>query len=166
VLNNKPIEQVSHFRYLGCDISYERDNDLDHKIHRFQMICGTINRTLKQKVRKDTKLKLYKTMAVPSVIYGSETWVDLKRNKSRIQSAEMRFLRRVKGCTLRDQIRNDDIRRELDIFSLNRKIEDNKRNWIDHVYRMPDSRIVKQAIDYMPQGRRDQGRPRKSWKNP
>ena len=163
VLDNKTLEQVSHFRYLGCDISYDRERDIDEKINRFQMICGTINRSLKDKVRKETKLKLYKTMAVPMLLYGSETWVESKAEKSRIQAAEMRFLRRVKGCTRLDRFRNDDIRRELDIFSINRKIADNRRNWIDHINRMPDHRIVKQATRYRPRGHRDVGRPRNRW---
>ena len=132
VLNDKPIEQVSHFRYLGCDISYEPDRDIEEKVNKFQMICGTINRTLKNRTRKDTKIKLYKTMAVPSLMFGRETWVNTTRNQSKIQSAEMKFLR-VKGCSRRDQIRNENIRAELNIFALNQRFENNKRKWIEHV---------------------------------
>jgi hypothetical protein len=33
-----------------------------------------------------------------------------------LQAAEMRFLRRVKGCTRADRIRNVDIRAELNIY--------------------------------------------------
>lgn len=166
VLYEKPIEQVSHFRYLGCDISYEPDRDVTDKVHRFQWICGTIHRTLKNKTRKDTKMKLYKTMAVPSLVFGSETWIDTSKTKSQIQSAEMKFLRRVKGCTRLDHIRNDDIRAELDIFSLNRRIEHNRRQWMEHIERMDDTRITKQVVQYRPQGRRSQGRPYKRWKEP
>ena len=28
VINNKPIEQIQHFTYLGCDITYDYDPDL------------------------------------------------------------------------------------------------------------------------------------------
>ena len=31
ILENKPIEQTSHFNYLGCDISYECDNDIKNE---------------------------------------------------------------------------------------------------------------------------------------
>jgi len=161
------MEQEKHgisFRYLGCDISYELDRDIEEKVNKFQAICGTINRSLKNKTRKDTKIKLYKTMAVPSLMFGSETWVDTKRNQSKIQSAEIKFLRRVKGCTILDQIRNDDIREELTIFNLNLKIRENKRNWMDHIERM-DGSVVKAAVHYQPQGRRVVGRPYKRWKD-
>jgi len=44
----------------------------------------------------------------------------------KIQAAEMRFLRRVKGCTRADRIRNVDIRAELNIYSINNRLEEYK----------------------------------------
>ena len=41
-----------------------------------------------------------------------------------IQSAELRFIRRVTGRTRRDYIRNEDILEELNMNNLNEKIED------------------------------------------
>jgi hypothetical protein len=38
----------------------------------------------------------------------------------------MRFLRRVKGCTRADRIRNVDIRAELNIYNINNRLEENK----------------------------------------
>jgi hypothetical protein len=61
-------------------------------------------------------MKFYKTMTVPTLSYGSESWVIWKKDKDKIQAAEMRFLRRVKGCTRADRIRNVDIRAELYIY--------------------------------------------------
>lgn len=150
------------FRYLGCNISYELDRNIEEKVNKFQMICGTINRSLKNKTRRDKKIKLYKTMAVPSIIFGSESWVGTKHNQAKIQSAVVKFLRRVKGCSLLDQIRNDDFREELNIFALNQKIQDNKRHCIGLIVRMEGS-LVKQVVQYRPQGRRDIGRPMKRW---
>lgn len=50
------------------EVSFNSDRDVENKINKFRWICETINRTLKNKVRKDTKLKLYKTMAVPTLL--------------------------------------------------------------------------------------------------
>ena len=41
--------------------------------HRFQVICGTIKGTLGRKTGKETQLNFYKVMAVPTLLYGSET---------------------------------------------------------------------------------------------
>ena len=32
VIDNKSIEQISHYMYLGCNVSYEFENDIDNKI--------------------------------------------------------------------------------------------------------------------------------------
>jgi hypothetical protein len=72
----------------------------------------------KKKTRKETNLKFYKIMAVPVLLYDSETWPPRKRDWNRIQAAEMKYLRTVKGCTRLDQISNEDIRNELGIFHL------------------------------------------------
>ena len=54
VINNKPIEQIQHFTYLGCDITYDYEHDVQKKLHKLQHLCGTIIRTLKGKTRPET----------------------------------------------------------------------------------------------------------------
>jgi hypothetical protein len=58
ILNNKSIiEQVSNFNYLGCNVTYKYDEDLNDKLSKFQNIYGVIARTLKKKTRKETNLQ-------------------------------------------------------------------------------------------------------------
>ena len=77
------------------------------------MMYGAIRRTLKNKTRKDTQLKFCRVMAVPMLLYGTESWITRKRDKNRIQAAEMKFLRSAKGCSEQDRFRNEEIREEL-----------------------------------------------------
>jgi len=90
---------------------------LTKKISRFQGICGTIRKHLK-KTRTDIQMKFYKVVARPSLMYGSETWVTTKRDMTRLEVAEMRFLRSVTGCTRLDKIRSEVIRKELEISGI------------------------------------------------
>jgi hypothetical protein len=76
------------------------------------MLCGTVHRTLKNKTRRKTRLKFYKTMTVPTLMYASEIWVPTKKVQTRIQSTEINFLRKTKGCTKLDHITNEMIRTE------------------------------------------------------
>jgi len=59
--------------------------------------------------------KCYKVVARPTVLYGSETWVTTTRDMTRLEAAEMRFLRSVKGYTTLDKMRSEVIRKELEI---------------------------------------------------
>jgi len=38
-------------------------------------------------------MKFYKVAARQSLLYGSEIWVTTKRDKTRLETAEMRFLK-------------------------------------------------------------------------
>jgi hypothetical protein len=60
-------------------------------------------------------------MAVPVLLYSNETWAPRKRDWNRIQAAEMKYLRTVKGCSRLEQIRNEDIRNKLGIPPLRKK---------------------------------------------
>ena len=73
VLDNKSIDQVSHFRYLGCDATYDVDYDVDHKLAKLQSICGTVRQALQKETRKATRPESHKVMAVPVLLYDSET---------------------------------------------------------------------------------------------
>lgn len=164
IINNKPIEQVKTFNFLGSTISYFYDDtDIHTKLTKFNRINGTIARTLKNKVRKDTLIKFYKTMAIPCGIYGSESWTITKMNERRIQTSEMRFLRRAAGYTRMDRKRNTEIRQELGVEDVNEMIREYRRKWREHVERMEDDRIPKRIWKYKAKGRRATGRPRKRW---
>jgi hypothetical protein len=67
------LEQVSHFNYLGIEITYMQDKDIHNKLNKFSRKCGTLRRILKIKTRKTTQMKFYKVMALPALLYGSET---------------------------------------------------------------------------------------------
>jgi hypothetical protein len=70
----------------------------------------------------------YKVMALPVLLYGSETWAIETKDMSKIQATEMRYLRSVEGCTKLDHIKNEDIRKELDTDSKQYKIENCRKN--------------------------------------
>ena len=43
VIDNKIIEKVNSFNYLGNMISYEKELDIDNKLHNNFKITGTLN---------------------------------------------------------------------------------------------------------------------------
>jgi hypothetical protein len=91
--------------------------------------------------RKETNLKFYKIMAVPVLLCGSETWTPRKKDWNRIQAAELKYLRTIKGCTKLGHIRNEDVRNELDNSLLGEKIIEYRNKWKAHLRRMEHTRI-------------------------
>jgi hypothetical protein len=71
------------FNYLGNLVSYEKEKDIVNKITTFLKITGLINNKFKpNEVQKGTRMKLYTTLALPILLYGSETWTVKSNDKS------------------------------------------------------------------------------------
>jgi len=60
-----------------------------------------------QKTLKNTKIKLYNTLAIPILLYVSETWIIKVSGAIRITAAEMKYMRRTSGYTWADYKTND-----------------------------------------------------------
>jgi len=50
-----------------------------------------------QKTLKKTTIKLHNTLALPVLLYGSETWTVTASDARRIIAAEMKYMRRRAG---------------------------------------------------------------------
>ena len=56
-------------------ISYEKELDIDNKLHGYLKITGISNNVFRaQKTLKKTGIKLYIALALPVLLHGSETW--------------------------------------------------------------------------------------------
>ena len=95
-------------------ISYEKDLDIDNKLRNYLKITGIINNVFRpQKTLKKTRIKLYNTLALPVLLYGSETWNIKARDARRITAAEMKYMRRTAEYTWTDYRTNTHIIKEL-----------------------------------------------------
>ncbi|KAK0137740.1 hypothetical protein N1851_026044 [Merluccius polli] len=88
-----------------------------------------------------------------------------ERTRSRVQAAEMSFLRRVAGLSLRDRLRSSVIREELRVDPLLLRVERSQMRWLVHLVRMPPGRLPGEVFRARPTGRRPRGRPRTRWRN-
>jgi len=104
---------------------------------------------------------LYNTLALPVLLYGSETWTIKARDARRITATEMNYMSRTAGYTWTDYKTNVQIAKELKITPILDKLLEYKRSWIQHVNRMPRNRLHRVMKHYCPTGRRNHGRPLK-----
>ena len=113
VIDNKIVEQVNSFNFLGNFISYEKEMDIDNKLNCYlKIICIVNNMFRPQKTLKKTKMKLYNTLSLPAVLHGSENWNIKSRNARRIKAAEMKCKRKTAGyVTLGQIVKHRDCKR-------------------------------------------------------
>jgi hypothetical protein len=73
-------------------------------------------------------------------------YIHTQKREAKIETAEMKFLRRVKGCKGKDQTGYTKIMEKLKIFNLNNKILKSRSQWKHHVQRTEDGRIPKKIF--------------------
>ena len=69
------MQNVQTFKYLGCEISYENDKDIEQKLATFALVLGILNNILKLTlVQTFLRIEVCSALAVHILLYGSEIW--------------------------------------------------------------------------------------------
>ena len=139
--NEQELKQVSKFKYL--ESVFEEDGrcetDVKERIRagwsKWKEVNGVINDS---RMPLKLKLKVYESMVRPVIMYGSECWTLRKKEEQLLERTEMRMLRRILGVTLRDKIRNEEIRRRTRVTSIAKKVKIGRLRWFGHVVRRED----------------------------
>ncbi|KAK3540649.1 hypothetical protein QTP70_034466 [Hemibagrus guttatus] len=163
------LSQVEQFKYLGVLFTSEgrMDREIDRRIGTAAAVMRSMYRSVvvKKELSWKAKLSIYQSIYVPILTYGHELWVKTERVRSQIQAAEMSFLRRVAGCSLRDRERSSVTREELGVEPLLLHIERGQLRWLGHLFRMPPGRLPGEVFWACPTGKRPRGRPRTRWRD-
>jgi hypothetical protein len=95
------------------------------------------------------------------LLYDSETWTIKAKDARRISAAVVKNMRKTAGYTWTDYTTNTQIGKDLKITPIFEKLLEYKRNWIQHVNRIPRNRLLRVIKHYSATGRRNHGRPLK-----
>jgi len=118
---------------------------------------------------RNLKIKIYRTIILPVVLYGCETWSLTLREERALRLFENMVLRRI-FVPRRDEVTGEWRRlhnEELnDLYSspnIMRVIKSRRMRWAGHVARVGEERRVYRILVVKPEGRRLLGRPRRRW---
>jgi hypothetical protein len=89
----------------------------------------------------------------------------MAKTRHLLEVTEMKTLRRIINKTKWDRILNDKIRELREIQNITSWVQRRRTEWSKHVLRMADDRQVKKVHDGIPEGKRNQGRPMKRWRD-
>ena len=82
---------------------------------------------------------------LPTLFYGSEGWAMLPKHESRITGTEMRYLRKCKGKTRSDRIRNSQFRVILNQEPVTKMVDGRELRWFGHLMRIDSNRKPRQV---------------------
>ena len=120
---------------------------------------------------KNLKIKIYRTIILPVVLYGCKAWSLTLREERRLRVFENRVLRKVYGPK-RDEVtvewkrlHNEELNDLYSLPHIVRVVKSRRMRWAGHVARMGDDRGVHRVLVGKPEGKRPLGRPRRRWED-
>jgi len=118
---------------------------------------------------KNLKIKIYRTIILPVVLYGCETWSLILRDERKLRVFENMVLRRIFGPRREEvtgewrRLHNEELNDMYCSPNIVRVIKSRRMKWAGHVARMGEERGAYRVLVEKPEGRRPLGRPRRRW---
>lgn len=170
-IGDKKFEVVEEFRYLGAIVNNKGNNsqEISSRIMAGQRAFYGLKRVLTSKnISRNAKVRMYKTLIRPVVLYGCESWATTKNDEETLGVFERKILRSILGFVEENGIRRRRYNHELyqlyqepDIVRI---LRHRRLSWAGHVIRRPDENPISRAYKgEFSDGTRNRGRPKNSW---
>ena len=160
------LEEVDEFVYLGSLVTADNNTSksIQTRIHAGNRAYYGVRKTLtSDRVRRRTKLAIYKTLIRPVVLYGHETWTMLQEDERALGVFERKVLRTIYGGVRNAtgewrRRMNHELHALLGGPTIVQEAKVGRLRWAGHVARMDDDSPVKLIFD---RDRPDGGRGRR-----
>jgi len=173
-VDNNSIERVEEFKYLGTTLTHQNSiqEDIKSRLKSGNACYYSVRNLLSSRLlSKNLKIKIYRIIILPVVLYGCETWSLTLREERRLSVFENRVLSRVFGSK-RDEVTgewrklyNEGLRDFYFLPNIVRVVKSRRMRWAGHVARMGEGRGVHKVLVGKPEGKRPLGRPSRRWED-
>jgi hypothetical protein len=116
---------------------------------------------------RNVKVKIYKTVILPVVLYGYETWPLTLRAEHRLTVFENRVLRNIFGPKRNDvmgewrKLNSEELHNFYSPPNIIRQLKSRRMRWVGHVAHIGEERKLYKVLVGKPKGKRPLGRPRR-----
>ena len=167
ILGDTRLEEVESFTYLGSTISSEGGTDADVKARIGKARTSFLllrNIWRSREIQVATKIRIFNSNVKSVLLYGAETWRTTKLTINKLQTFTNKCLRRILKIYWPEKISNNDLWMKTQQLPAADEIGRRRWRWIGHTLRKPESNTTRQALTWNPQGKRNRGRPKNTWR--
>nr|VZH95528.1 unnamed protein product [Spirometra erinaceieuropaei] len=124
------------------------DDKVANRISKASQAFGRLQSTVwnRHGLQLSTKLKMYKAVILPTLLYGAETWTVYTRQARRLNHFHLSCLRRILRLNWQDRIPDTEVLERTGILSIYVILRQMQRRWSGHLVRMDDERLPKRLF--------------------
>nr|VZI39365.1 unnamed protein product [Spirometra erinaceieuropaei] len=149
-VNGTQLQVVENFPYLGSTLSRNTkiDDEVANGISKASQAFGRLHSTVwnRHGLQLSTKLKMYKAVILPTLLYGAETWTLYAKQVRRLNHFHLSCLRRILRLNWQDRIPDTDVLERTGILSIYSMLRQMQLRWSGHLMRMDDERLPKRLF--------------------
>ena len=163
------LQVVDKFTYLGSTLSrvVHTDDELNARIAKASAAFGRLRGSVwdRSGIRLDTKLKVYKAVVLPTLLYACETWTVYQRHDKRLNHFNTSCLRKLLKIKWQDRIPDTEVLKRAGMQSVHTLLKLAQLRWTGHVTRMHEERLPKKILyGELEMGKRSHGGQKKRYK--
>jgi hypothetical protein len=155
IIANRSFENVSQFIYLGTVINQNLiPEESKRRLNSGNACYHSVQNFLSSRLPKNIKIRVYKTIILPVVLYGQEDWSLTLREEHRLVLRKIFEPKRDEVTGEWIKLHNEELR---DLYSSPSIIRINKlrtMRWARHVTRMGEKRNAYRLLVGKPEGKR------------
>ncbi|BHF82815.1 hypothetical protein SprV_0802595400 [Sparganum proliferum] len=149
-VNGTQLQVVENFPYLGSTLSHNTkiDDEVANRISKTSQAFGRIQSTVwnRHGLQLSTKLKMYKAVILPTLLYAAETWTVYAKQERRLNHFHLSCLRRILRLNRQDRIPDTDVLERTGTLSIYNMLRQMQLRWSGHLVRMDDERLPKRLF--------------------
>jgi hypothetical protein len=153
-VDGKYLPNTGTFPYLGSTVRNEEGagNDIMNRLHKARNIFRSLNNVWKSsQYSKQTKLKLYQSCVLSTLLYGSECWRMTENDLTKLSVFHTKSLRRILRIFWPNKISNEDLLRQCKQENMTTILLRRRWKWIGHVVRKDRNSITRTALQWTPE---------------
>ncbi|BHF72634.1 hypothetical protein SprV_0401570200 [Sparganum proliferum] len=146
-VNDAQLQVVDNFIYVDSTLSRTTkiNDEVAIRISKTIQVFGRLQSTTwnRHGLHPNTKMKMYRTVILPTLLYGAETWTVYKKQARRLNHFHLSRLRRIMKPRWKDRIPDMDVLERTGILSIYAMLRQLQLRWSGHLMRMDNERLPK-----------------------